>query len=94
MVRRPLIAAGLVPACAAAVSAVGPAADAAQAPAACTTTQPIQISSLIWNPPAIYPGQSSTATATIVDCTGVTQSAEAEWLGQYVYPVGPRRAAR
>lgn len=92
MVRKPLVAASLVLTCAAALSAVGGAAQAAQSPAVgggCTSTaQTIYLTSLIWSPASVLPGQSSEATATAVNCTNVTQSAGEEWLGRFVGPTG------
>lgn len=91
MVRKSLLAASLVLTCAAAVSAVGGAAQAAQAPAAApaacsSSAQTIDLAALTWQPPAVFPGQSSVATATAINCTTVTQTASAEWLGRFVGP--------
>ena len=92
MTRKPILAASLVLSCAAAVSSVGGAASAASAPAAvgpaCTTTQTIELTSLIWQPPSVLPGQSSRAIATALNCTGVPQQASEQWLGRFVGPTG------
>jgi hypothetical protein len=70
-----LVAAGLV--------AVGSAtASAAPArPAACTGT--VEITSLAFNPPAVSPGGSSTATLKAQNCTGQTVNASATWTAQF-----------
>jgi hypothetical protein len=90
--RRSTLAASVVLACAAAATSAGGAAFAAQAPAAagtpCSTTQTIQISSLIFQPPAVHPGQTSTATATAVNCTAQTQQASVQWWGHFVSATG------
>lgn len=90
--RRSTLAASVVLTCAAAVSSVGGAASAAQSPAAagtpCSTTQTLDISALAFQPPAVHPGQSSTATATVVNCTAQTQQGATEWFGRYVSATG------
>ena len=48
------------------------------------TSQTIAITGLAFQPPAVAPGQTSQATLSAVNCTGVTQQASAEWLGRFV----------
>lgn len=91
--RRSALAASVLLACATAVSGVGAAtASAAQAPATagalCSTTQTIQISSLAFQPPAVYPGQVSTATATVTNCTAQVQQASVQWYGRFISSTG------
>lgn len=81
-------------ACLAASLAAGTTASAAQAsasaaaPAACATTQTIQISSLFFQPPSVAPGGTSEATATLLNCTAVTQKAATQWVGRFVNASG------
>jgi hypothetical protein len=87
MVRRSVRTASVLLACAAAVSAAGTTAAVAQTPArgtACSTSQTIQITSLSFQPPAVYPGQSSKATVTVLNCTNQTQQANAQWMGRWI----------
>lgn len=71
-----VVAAGLV--------AVGTAASAATVrPAACTSTGTVEITSLAFNPPAVSPGGSSTATLKAQNCTGQTINASATWIAQF-----------
>lgn len=91
--RRSALAASVVLTCATVVSSVGAgAASAAQSPATagtpCSSTQPILISSLTFQPPAVHPGSSSTATANVVNCTAQTQQASAQWMGRFVSASG------
>jgi hypothetical protein len=91
--RRSALAASVVLTCAAVVSSLGAAsASAAQAPAtagaACSTAQTIQISNLSFQPPAVHPGQFSTATATAVNCTAHTQQAVVQWYGRFIGATG------
>lgn len=85
--RRSTRIASTVLTCAAAVSAVAtaPAAQASTATSSlCSTSQTLTISSLAFQPPAIFPGQNSVLTATIVNCSALPQQASVEWLGHYV----------
>ncbi|HEV3172096.1 MAG TPA: hypothetical protein VGZ32_17225 [Actinocrinis sp.] len=87
MVRRSVRTASVVLACAAAMSAAGTTTAMAQTPArgtACTTSQTIRITGLSFQPPAVYPGQSSEATATVLNCTGQQQQAGAQWMGRWI----------
>ena len=87
MVRRSVRTASVVLACAAAISAAGTTAAVAQTPArgtACSTSQPLQITGLSFQPPAVFPGQTSTATVTVLNCTGQSQKAGAQWMGRWV----------
>jgi hypothetical protein len=63
-------------------------ATAAPAPAvagACAvSSQTIQITSLVFQPPAVPPGRTSQAIVSAVNCTAVSQQASAEWLGRFV----------
>ena len=91
--RRSALAASVVLTCATVVSSFGAgAASAAQAPATagtpCTSAQTIQISSLIFSPPAVHAGGSSTASANVVNCTAVAQKASAQWMGRFVSASG------
>lgn len=88
--RRFIRTVSVVLACLAACLAAGTAASAAQAltsaatPAACATTQTIQISSLVFQPPSVAPGGTSQAIATLLNCTAVTQKAATQWAGRFV----------
>ncbi len=87
MVRRSVRTASVVLACAAAMSAAGTTAAVAQTPArgaACSTSQSLQITGLSFQPPAVYPGQTSEATATVLNCTGQPQQASAQWMGRWI----------
>lgn len=87
MVRRTVRTVSVALACAAAISAAGTTAAVAQTPArgaACSTSQPLQITGLSFQPPAVYPGQSSKATVTVQNCTGVSQQAGAQWMGRWI----------
>lgn len=93
LMRRSALAASVVLACATVVSGVGAAtASAAQAPATagalCSTTQTLQISSLTFQPPAVHPGQISTATASVRNCTAQTQQATVQWYGRFISSSG------
>ena len=68
------------------VAAGGVASASAAAPAACSGV--IQISRLAFVPPAIAPGQSSTAELTARNCTGQTQRTTVTWLGRFLGPGG------
>jgi hypothetical protein len=61
---------------------------AAPAPSVSSTcavsSQTIQITSLAFQPRTVFPGQTSQATLSAVNCTGVAQQASAEWLGRFV----------
>jgi hypothetical protein len=73
------------------LASAGTAALVAQPAAAagpCTTAQTIQIADLSFHPPAVLPGQTSDAVATLVNCTDQTQSARAQWEGRFVDPSG------
>jgi hypothetical protein len=91
-VRRFIRTASVVLACLASSLAVGAAASAAQAPAAtpaaCSTSQTIQIVSLQFQPPAVAPGGTSQATASLLNCTAQQQKASTEWLGRWVSASG------
>lgn len=90
--RRSTLAASVVLTCAAAVSSVAGTASAAQTPATagrlCSTTSTIDLAALGFNPSAVHPGGTSVATATVVNCTGQTQSAAAQWMGRFVSSTG------
>jgi hypothetical protein len=63
------------------------AATATAAPAVtstCVSSQPIQITSLVFQPPVVAAGQTSQAILSAVNCTDVAQQASAEWLGRFV----------
>lgn len=89
--RKSALAASVLLTCATVVSSVG-AASAAQTPATagtpCSTTTPIQIAALGFQPPSVHPGQTSTATAAVVNCTAQTQQASAQWMGRFVSASG------
>lgn len=63
-------------------------ATATAAPAVTSTcavsSQPIQITSLAFQPPVVAAGQTSQAILSAVNCTDVAQQASAEWLGRFV----------
>lgn len=87
--RRSTRTASVILACTAAFAAVGGATTAAQASAAasplCSTgSQTLQIANLAFQPPAIFPGQSSVLTGTIINCSNVSQTAGVEWLAHFV----------
>jgi hypothetical protein len=69
-------------------AAAGAAQAPAAAPAACATSQTIQITSLAFQPPAVAPGGTSQATASLLNCTAQQQKASAEWLGSWVSATG------
>lgn len=56
---------------------------AATAATAATCTGTVQIDSFAFNPPAVSPGQSSTATVVAENCTGQPIQAFATWMGRY-----------
>lgn len=90
--RRFIRTVSVVLACLAASPAVGTAAGAAQARATagavCSTSQTIEITSLAFNPPAVAPGGTSQAIASLQNCTPLQQQASAEWLGRWVSASG------
>jgi hypothetical protein len=66
-------------------SATATAAPAPAVPAACAvSSQTIQITGLVFQPPAVAPGQTSQAILSAVNCTALSQQASAEWLGRFV----------
>jgi hypothetical protein len=92
MVRKSTRAASVVLACAAAVSATVGVASAAQTPATpgvlCSTASTLEIAGLAFQPPAVAPGQTSTATAAIANCTNQAQQGTAQWVGRFVSASG------
>ena len=54
----------------------------------CSTTQTIQITGLAFQPSAVHPGQTSTATAKLANCTAQTQQASVQWYGRFVSASG------
>ena len=48
------------------------------------SSQTIQITGLAFQPRTVFPGQTSQATLSAVNCTNVAQQASAEWLGRFV----------
>lgn len=56
------------------------------APAACSVSTVIEITNFAFNPPAVAPGQSSTATLTALNCTNKTQQTSEIWSGRFVGP--------
>lgn len=88
--RRFIRSVSVVLACLASSLAVGAAASAAQAPAAgcATSSQTIQIVGLQFQPPAVAPGATSEATASLLNCTATQQKASTEWLGRWVSASG------
>jgi cellulase/cellobiase CelA1 len=83
MVRRILIGAVVATVLASVAVVTGPSAAVA---APCTSTAPIQINSLIFNPPKVSPGQSSTATAVVQNCTNQALTLSSYWYGRYSSP--------
>jgi hypothetical protein len=75
-------AAALTVAAALIISGGSNASAAAAGPAACTST--IRITSLRFNPLAVSPGQSSTATLHARNCTSQTQQTTTIWFGQFI----------
>jgi len=66
-------------------SATATAAPVPAVPRACAvSSQTIQITGLVFQPPTVAPGQTSQATVSAVNCTAVSQQASAEWLGRFV----------
>lgn len=63
-------------------------ADAAALPAACATSSVIEIESFGFNPPAVPPGKSSTATLIAVNCTDQPQQVTEIWSGHFAGPSG------
>ncbi len=62
---------------------------AAAAPAqACAVSTVIEITHFAFNPPAIPPGGSSTASLTALNCTGQPQTTGETWFGRFVRPSG------
>jgi hypothetical protein len=59
---------------------------AAASPSACPVSAVIEITSFAFNPPAVVPGRSSTATLTAVNCTGQSQQTSETWSGQWTGP--------
>ena len=60
---------------------------AVASPSACSVSSAvIQITHFAFNPPAVAPGQSSTATLTAVNCTNHTQQTNEILSGQWVGP--------
>jgi len=55
---------------------------------ACPTPGVIEITSFAFNPPAVPPGGSSTATLKAQNCTDQTLQANETWYGQFVGPSG------
>jgi cellulase/cellobiase CelA1 len=51
-------------------------------PAACTGT--VQITSMVFSPPAVTAGQGSTVTLTTQNCTSQTQTTSETWFGQFL----------
>jgi hypothetical protein len=62
------------------------ASNAAATPAACATSTVIEIAHFAFNPPAVPPGGSSTATLTALNCTGQTQQTSEVWSGRFAGP--------
>jgi hypothetical protein len=61
----------------------------AAAPAqACAVTSVIEITHFAFNPPAIPPGQSATATLTAQNCTNQAQQTSEIWSGRFTGPSG------
>jgi hypothetical protein len=60
----------------------GSALAAPVAPAACTGT--VRITSLGFDPPAVVPGQSSTATLKAKNCTRRPVAARVQWQGRFI----------
>jgi hypothetical protein len=59
---------------------------AAASPSACPVSAVIEIASFAFNPPAVAPGHSSTATLTAVNCTDQSQQTSETWYGQWAGP--------
>src|SRR5580698_2124447 len=59
---------------------------AAASPSACPVSAVIEITSFAFNPPAVVPGRSSTATLTAVNCTDQSQQTSETWSGQWTGP--------
>jgi hypothetical protein len=59
---------------------------AAASPSACPVSAVIEITSFAFNPPAVAPGHSSTATLTAVNCTDQSQQTSETWYGQWAGP--------
>jgi hypothetical protein len=60
---------------------------AAAAPAqACAVSTVIEITSFAFSPPAVTPGNSSTATLTALNCTDQTQQTSETWSGRFTGP--------
>lgn len=53
-------------------------------PVPCADTGPVQIISLAFAPPAVAPGQSSTATLRAGNCTAQTVQANTTWIAKFV----------
>lgn len=59
---------------------------AVASPSACSVSTVIEIAHFAFNPPAVSPGQSSTATLTAVNCTDQIQQTSEIWSGRYIGP--------
>jgi|HubBroStandDraft_1064217.scaffolds.fasta_scaffold19322_2 hypothetical protein len=55
---------------------------------ACAVSTVIEVTNFAFNPSAIPPGQSSTATLTALNCTDQSQQTSEIWSGRYVDPSG------
>lgn len=82
---RKLLTAALASLCAAGLAGAVGASTAQAAPVGCTGT--VQTTTLAFNPPAISPGQSSTLTLTVQNCTDQPQQ-----VTGYVLPTYPGSA--
>jgi hypothetical protein len=60
---------------------------AAASPSACPVSAVIWIASFAFNPSAVTPGHSSTATLTAVNCTDQSQQTSETWIGQWGGPI-------
>jgi hypothetical protein len=70
-------------------AAIGSGTAAAATPAqACAVSTVIEITNFAFHPPAIPPGQSSTAALTALNCTDQPQQTSEIWSGRFVGPSG------
>jgi hypothetical protein len=80
---RRFAAAGLSLAVAAGVLVVGTVLATSNATAA-TCTGTLQINSMTFDPPTVKPGQSSTVTAVVQNCTSQDVAAQVQWYARFV----------
>lgn len=88
MFRRALLSALMIIIAGGLTTTIGSGVAAAAPAQACAASSVIEIAYFAFNPSAIPPGQSSTATLTALNCTDQAQTTSGIWYGHFVGPGG------